>query len=227
MIITCDDHDGIEILKSELAHSFAMKIFGMLRYFLGIEVFYSPKGYLLSQSKYIADLFERTQLTDNRTIDTPLETNVRYSSSDGTPLEDSSLYRTIVGSLVYLIVTRPDIPHTIHVVSQFVTAPTIVHWSAVLRILRYLWGTQFYNLMFPFKYSLELHAYSDADWAGDPTNRKSTTRYFIFLDDSLISWKSKKQDVISRSSTEVGYRVMTSTTCEIIWLRRLLADMGI
>ncbi|XP_047319267.1 uncharacterized mitochondrial protein AtMg00810-like [Impatiens glandulifera] len=192
MIITCDDHDGIESLKSELAHSFAMKYLGMLRYFLGIEVAYSLKVYLLSQSKYIADLFERSRLTDNRIIDTPLETNAKYSSSDGTPLEDYDLYRIIVGNLVYLNVTLPDIVHTVHVVSQFVISPTIVHWATVVRILRYLRGTQFHSLMFPSTSSLKLCAYSDADWAGDPTDRKSTTRYCIFLGDSLISWKSKK-----------------------------------
>ncbi|XP_047315671.1 uncharacterized mitochondrial protein AtMg00810-like [Impatiens glandulifera] len=111
------DHDGIESLKSELARSFSMKDLGMLRYFLGSEVAYSLKGYLLSQSKYIANLFKRARLTGNRIVDTPLETNVKYSPSNDTPLEDSGLYRTIVGSLVYLTVARLDIAHAVHVVS--------------------------------------------------------------------------------------------------------------
>ena len=227
MIITGDDYDGIESLKSDLARCFAMKDLGSLRYFLGIEVAFSPKGYLLSQSKYISDLFERARLTDNRIVDTPLETNARYSPSDGSPLPDPSLYRTMVGSLVYLTVTRPDIAHAVHIVSQFVTAPTTVHWAAVLRILRYLRGTQFQSLLFPSSSSLELRAYSDADWAGDLTDRKSTTGFCVFLGDSLISWKSKKQDVISRSSTEAEYRAMATTTCEIVWFRWLLADLGV
>ncbi|KAJ9548119.1 hypothetical protein OSB04_020662 [Centaurea solstitialis] len=173
-IITGDDHDGIESLKQELAHRFAMKDLGTLRYFL-----------------------------------------------------DPSLYRTIVGSLVYLTVTRPDIAHAVHVVSQFVTAPTTVHWGAVLRILRYLRGTQFQSLLFPSTSSLKLNAYSDASWDSDPSDRKSTTGFCIFLGDSLISWRSKKQDVVSRSSTEAEYRAMAVTTCEIVWLRWLLADMGV
>ncbi|XP_042426160.1 uncharacterized mitochondrial protein AtMg00810-like [Zingiber officinale] len=227
MIITGDDFNGIESLKFELAHCFAMKDLGSLRYFLGIEIASSPKGYLLSQSKYIADLFERAHLTDNRVVDTPLETNARYSPSDGSPLPDPNLYRTVVGSLVYLTVTRPDIAYAVHVVSQFVTAPTTVHWAAVLRILQYLRGTQFQSLLFPSTSSLELCAYSDADWAGDLTDRKSTTGFCIFLGDSLISWKSKKQDVISRSSIEAEYRAMATATCEIVWLRWLLADIGV
>ncbi|XP_047315071.1 uncharacterized mitochondrial protein AtMg00810-like [Impatiens glandulifera] len=192
MIITSDDHDGIKSLKSELAHSFVIKDLGMLCYFLGIKVAYSPKGYLLSQSKYIADLFERARLTDNRIVDTPLETNAKYFMSDGTPLEDSCLYRIVVGSLIYLTITRPDIALVVHVVNQFVIAPTRVHWAVVLRILKYLRGTQFHSLMFPITSSLELRAYSNAEWAGDSINRKSTIRYCIFLGDSLISRKSKK-----------------------------------
>ncbi|XP_073280660.1 secreted RxLR effector protein 161-like [Primulina huaijiensis] len=126
-----------------------------------------------------------------------------------------------------MLVTRPDIAHAVHVVSQFVTAPTTVHWAAVLRILRYLRGTQFQSLLFPSTSSLELRAYFDTDWAGDPTDRKSTTGFCIFLGDSLIFWKSKKQVVISKSSTEAEYRAMASTTYEIVWLRWLLADFGI
>ena len=227
MIITGDDVDGILMLKTELTRCFAMKDLGSLRYFLGIEVASSPKGYLLSQSKYISDIFERSRIIDNKTADTPIEINARYSASDGSPLPDPSLYRTVVGSLVYLTITRPDIAYAVHIVSQFVTSPTTVHWAAVLRILRYLRGTQFQSLLLSSTSSLELHAYSDADWASDPTDRKSTTGFCIFLGDSLISWKSKKQDVISRSSTEAEYRAMASTTCEIVWLRWLLADMGV
>lgn len=227
MIITGDDIDGIDVLKSELARNFEMKDLGPLRYFLGIEVASSPKGYLLSQSKYICDILERARLTDNKVVDTPMENNIHLSPSDGVSLSDPTLYRTIVGSLVYLTITRPDIAHAVHVVSQFVTSPTTVHWAAVLRILRYLRGTRFQSLLFSSSSSLELRAYSDADWAGDPTDRKSVTGFCIFLGDSLISWKSKKQDVVAVSSTEAEYRAMALTTREIVWLRRLLTDMGV
>ncbi|XP_062085785.1 uncharacterized mitochondrial protein AtMg00810-like [Humulus lupulus] len=175
MIITGDDANGIAELKTHLTREFEMKDLVSLRYFLGIEVAYSPRGYILSQSKYIADILDPARLSDARTFDTPLELNARYSLSDGVALSDPSLYRTLVGSLVYLTITRPDIAYAVHIVSQFVASPTTVHWAAVLRILRYLRGTQFQSLFFPSTSTLELRAYSDADWGVDFTDRKSTT----------------------------------------------------
>ncbi|XP_062093361.1 uncharacterized mitochondrial protein AtMg00810-like [Humulus lupulus] len=192
-----------------------------------VPVAFSPKGYLLSQSKYTSDIIDRARLTDTKVVATPFELNVQYSPSDGTPLHDPTLYRTIVGSLVYLTITRPDIAYAVHIVSQFVASPTTVHWAAVLRILRYLRGTIFQSLLFPSTSSLELRAYSDDDHGRDPTDRKSVTSFCIFLGDYLISWKSKKQTVVSQSSTEAEYRAMSSTTKEIVWLRWLLVDMGV
>ncbi|GJV16682.1 uncharacterized mitochondrial protein-like protein [Tanacetum coccineum] len=177
MIITRDDYDGIELLKEELSHQFSMKDLGLLRYFVGVEVGSSPKGYLLSQSKYIDDLFDRTIMTDNKITGVPI--NAKYTPTYGDPLPNPSLYCTIVGSLVYLSATRLDIAYVVHIVSQFVGAPTTVYWAVVLQILRYL---QVY------------------DWV------------CVFLGDSLISWKSKKQDVLSRSFTKAEYRAMYVTT---------------
>ncbi|XP_031286369.1 uncharacterized protein LOC116145064 [Pistacia vera] len=155
-----------------LPEKFELKDLGSFRYFLGIEVAYSPRGYLLSQSKYVVDILERARLTDNKTVDTLIEVNAKYSSSDGLPLSDPTLYRTIIGSLVYLTITRPDIAYVVHVVSQIVASPTTVHWAVVLHILQYLRGTVFQSLLLPSTSSLELCAYSDADHGSDPIDRK-------------------------------------------------------
>jgi len=194
---------------------------------MGIKVACSPRGYLLSQSKYVADILKRTRLTANKTIDTPIEVNARYSSSDGLSLIDPTLYRTIIRSLIYLTITHPDIAYVVHVVSQFVVSPTTVHWAVILRILRYLWGIIFLSLLLSSTSFLELRADFDVDHGSDPTDRKSVTGFCIFLGNSLISWKSKKQFIVSQSSIEAKYHVMASTIKEIVWLRWLLVDMRV
>uniref|UniRef100_A0A2N9EJL0 CCHC-type domain-containing protein n=1 Tax=Fagus sylvatica TaxID=28930 RepID=A0A2N9EJL0_FAGSY len=156
----------------------------------GLEVSSDSTGYYLSQAKYASDLLSRAGLTDTKVVSTPLEMNARLTPLDGTPLSDATLYRQLVGSLVYLTVTRPDIAHAVHLVSQFLSAPHSTHYAAVLHILRYIKGTMFHGLHFSAHSTLDLCAYSDADWAGDPTDRRSTTGFCFFLGDSLISWRN-------------------------------------
>jgi hypothetical protein len=125
-------------------------------------------------------------------------------------LTDPTLYRTIVVSLVYFIITRPYIAYVVHVVSQFIVSPIIVHWATILCILRHLHCTVFQSLLLSSTSSLQLRAYFDADHDSDPPERKSVTGFCIFLSDSLISWKTKKQYIVSQSSTEVEYCAMAS-----------------
>jgi hypothetical protein len=122
--------------------------------------------------------------------------------TDGVPLEDASQYQHIVGSLVYLTVTRLDIAHVVHILSLFVCAPTSVHFGHLLHVLRYLQGTSSQSLFYAHDTLLQLHAYSNSTWASDPTDRRSITGYCILLGPSPIAWKSKKQAVVSRSSME-------------------------
>uniref|UniRef100_A0A2N9I753 Integrase catalytic domain-containing protein n=1 Tax=Fagus sylvatica TaxID=28930 RepID=A0A2N9I753_FAGSY len=218
---------SIQDLKRFLGQHFEMKDLGLLSYFLGLEVSSSSDSYYLTQAKYTSDLISQAGITDSKIVDTPIEYNNRLNTHDGEPLPDATLYRQLVGSLIYITVTRPDISYAVHIVSQFMAAPRSLHYAAVLRILRYLKGTLFHGLHFSSQSSLTLQAYSDADWAGDPTDRCSTTGYCFLLGDSLISWRSKKQSVVARSSTEAEYRALADTTAELLWLRWLLQDLGI
>jgi hypothetical protein len=227
MIITKDDIVGICNLQQFLSQQFEMKDLGSLSYFLGLEVSSDQNGYYLSQAKYASDLFSRAGLTDCKIVDSPLEMNVKLRATDGELLSDATLYRQLVGSLIYLTVTRPDLAYAVHLVSQFMTTPRLVHYVVVLRILYYVKGALFHGLPFSSHSSLDLRVYSDADWAGDPTDRRSTTGYCFLLGDSLISWRSKKQSVVTHSSTEAEYRALADTTSELLWLRWLLHDMGV
>ena len=129
---------------------------GPLHYFLGIEITSLPDGYRLSQQRYTLDLLARSGLTDTRTAATSMELHLQLRASDGTPLPDPSRYRHLVGSLVYLAVTRPDISHAVHILSQFVSAPTSVHYAHLLRVLRYLRGTPSRSLFYSRRSSLQL-----------------------------------------------------------------------
>ncbi|KAL0541716.1 hypothetical protein IC582_021771 [Cucumis melo] len=168
----------------------------------------APRAWFATFSSTITQL----GITDSNTASTPLDPNVHLTPYDGVPLKDVSLYRQLVGSLIYLTVTRPDIAYAVHIVSQFMAAPRTIHFTAVLRILRYIKGTLGPGLQFSSQSSLVLSGYSDADWAGDPTDWRSTTGYCFYLGDSLISRRSKKQSIVSRSSIESEYRALADTT---------------
>jgi hypothetical protein len=227
MLITGDDVQGVKGIKSVLTSKFEMSDLGFLTYFLGIEVAYSQRGYFLSQSKLACEIIDRSGISDDKVCETPEVVGAKMKIDDGVPLTDPTPYRQLVGSLMYLSITRPDLSHALHIASQFQHAPTTVHMSAVLRIIRYLKGTVNKGVFLSSSSELKLLAYTDSDWGGDPSNRHSTTGFCIFLGESLISWRCKKQQKVSLSSTEAEYRAMASTTMEIVWIRRLLEDMGV
>jgi hypothetical protein len=205
MIITSDDPEYIAFVKARLSDQFLLSDLGPLRYFLGIEISSTPEGFFLSQEKYIQNLLDRASLTDHRTVETPMELNVHLTLTNDEPLEDPTRYRHIIGSLIYLGVTRPDISYSVHILSQFVSAPTQIHYSH-LRVLRYL-----RCLFFPRSSYLQLHAYYDTTWASDPPDHhslSSISAYYVFLGGSLVAWKTKKRIAVSRSSAQARLHAM-------------------
>ena len=135
---------------------------------------------------------------------------------DGEPISDATRYRQLVGNLIYLTITRLGISHAVGMVSKFTDAPHSIHYAAILRILRYVKGTLYHGLHYSSRSSLELHAYSDADWAGDLTDRCSIIGFCFLLGTSLVLWRSKKQDVVSHSSTEAEYRAFADSACQLV-----------
>jgi hypothetical protein len=177
----------------------------LLHYFLGIEVQHTTSDLYLSQTKYVKDLLNRTSMLQANPCNTPIATSVSLFQFDGNSFEDPHLYRSVVGALQYATITWPDISFVVNNVAQFMHSPTITYWTAVKRIIRYLAGSSFHGLFFKPSSSINLHAYSDVDWADCPDDRRSTTGFCIFLGPNLVSWSAKKQHTVSRSSTEAEF----------------------
>ncbi|CAH9117528.1 unnamed protein product [Cuscuta europaea] len=164
-------------------------------------------------------------MLDCRPVDTPMDPNVKLVSEQGDLLPNKERYRRLIGKLNYLTITRPDISFAVNVLSQFLDKPCDGHWDAAIRVLRYIKKTPGQGLLFEDRGHRDIVGYCDADWAGCPMDRRSTSGYCILIGGNLISWKSKKQDVVARSSAEAEYRAMALTSCEILWLKHLLQEL--
>ncbi|KAL0561798.1 hypothetical protein IC582_002241 [Cucumis melo] len=226
IIISGNNNQKLKEVKEMLKRKFDIKDLGKLSYFLGIEIAHSTKGLFLSQRKYTLDLLKETGKLGTKPATTPMETNIKLNTEDGKPLSGISQYQRIVGKLIYLTVTRPDITFAVSIVSQFMHAPRTCHMEAINRILRYLKGTPGQGILMKQNSTNTVVGFSDADWAGS-CDRKSTTGFCTFVGGNLVTWKSKKQNVVARSSAEAEYRAMASTASELIWIKHLLHDMQI
>lgn len=145
----------------------------------------------------------------------PMQQQLKLSKDSGELLSNCSSFRRLIGKLMYLTLSKPDITYAMHRLSQFLAHPRVPHMKAAIRIVQYIKGTPGQGVFFPIESDLQLKAYCDVDWAGCPDTRKSLTVYCVFLGDALISWRSKKQTMVSRSSAEAEYRSMATTSCEL------------
>ena len=208
-----------------LQQEFSMKDLGPLHHFLGISVAQHSDGLFMSQRQYTLDILERAGMTDCKSCSTPVDTQAKVSAADGPPVSDATNYRSLTGALQYLTFTRPDITYAVQQVCLHMHDPREPHLSAVKRILRYMRGTLDHGLLLRHGAASELTVYTDADWAGCPDTRKSTSGYAVFLGDNLVSWSSKRQNTVSRSSAEAEYRAVANGVAEACWLRQLLHEL--
>nr|GEY64037.1 putative RNA-directed DNA polymerase [Tanacetum cinerariifolium] len=226
MIITGNDEPEIKKLKEGLFTEFEMKDLGRLKYFLGIEVLRSQQGIFICQKKYVLDLLAETGMLDCKPAETPMVANQKLYMEPDAELADKGRYQRMVGKLIYLSHTRPDIAYSVGVVSQFMHQPQKAHMDAVERIIEYLKGTPGHGVLFKSNGHLDIQVYTDADWAGDKGNRRSTSGYFSMVGGNLVTWRSKKQKVVSLSSAEAEYRGISRGVAELLWIRKLLTEVG-
>ncbi|XP_020584559.1 uncharacterized protein LOC110027457 [Phalaenopsis equestris] len=225
--MTGNDEKDKHELKLRLVKEFEIKELGKLKYFLGLEVAYSTQGIFISQQKYMIDLLTETEKIGCKSIAIPIDPNYKLGEAKEEPAVDKGMYQRLVGKLIYLADTRPDIAYSVSMISQFMHDPREPHLQAAYRVLHYLKGNLGKGILFKRNDTLTLEAYTDADYVGSIVDRRSTTRYCTFLGGNLVTWRSKKQNVVARSSAESEFRAIAQGLCELLWLRIILDDLRI
>ena len=227
IIITGNDEEEIGKLKIKLGREFEIKDLGEMKYFLGMEVARSGAGISISQRKYVLDLLDETGMAGCKPADTPMQQNLQFSKETSKRQTDKGRYQQLVGKLIYLSHTRPDITFAVSVVSQFMNEPTEEHMEAVTRILRYLKKTPGLGLLFRKTDNRSVEMFTDASWASEITSRRSTTGYCAYVWGNLVTWRSKKQSVVARSSAEAEYRALALGIQEAMWIQRVLKELNL
>lgn len=202
-----------------------MKDLGAFHHFLGVTVVRQPSGLLLHQRQYSLEILERAGMTDCKPCSTPVDVSAKLLAIAGDPVSDPTDFRSLAGALQYLTFTRPDISYTVQQVCPHMHNPCEPHLTTLKRILRYIRGTLDFGIHIQKASCNDLVVYSDADWAGCPDTRKSTSGYAVFLDDDLVSWSSKRQNRVSCSSAEAEYRAVANAVAEASWIRQLLLEL--
>ena len=228
MLITGNNSETLASLLAELNKQFKMKDLGQMHYFLGIQARFHIDGLFLSQQKYAEDLLVDASMSDCAPMPTPLPLQLNKQRNQNQELFSNPTYfRSLAGKLQYLTLTRPDIQFDVNYVCKKMHAPTVLDFSLLKRILRYVKGTMTMGINFRKDSDCTLRAYSDSDWSGCQETRRSTGGYCTYFGLNLISWSSQKQSSVSKSSTEAEYRTLSEAASEITWLSSILKELRI
>ncbi|XP_020549853.1 uncharacterized protein LOC110012087 [Sesamum indicum] len=222
ILLTGDSTTELDALKAHLHSLFTIKDLGLAKYFLGLEFARSSHGLLVTQQKYLPDILADTSMLGAKAAPTPLPPGLKLSADAGSLLPDPSSYRRLIGCLLYLGFTRPDVYFAVQQLSQFLQHPRSSHWDVAVHVLCYLKGSSSLGIFFSSRNTLHPSVYTDTSWASYPDSRRFVSGYCIFLGSSLVSWRKKKQATVSHSSAEAEYHSMGAAVCELLWLSYLL-----
>ena len=206
---------------------FEMSMVGELTYFLGLQVKQMEDSIFLSQSKYAKNIVKKFGLESASHKRTPAPTHLKLSKDEKGVDVDQSLYRSMIGSLLYLTASRPDIAFAVGVCARYQADPKVSHLNQVKRIIKYVHGTCDYGMLYTHGSNPVLTGYCDADWAGSADDRKSTSGGCFFLGNNLISWFSKKQNCVSLSTAEAEYIAAGSSCSQLVWMKQMLTEYNV
>ncbi|CAL1353265.1 unnamed protein product [Linum trigynum] len=227
LILSGNSMKLIQGAKNYLSQQFKVRDLGELKYFLGLEIARSASGISVSQRKYCLDLLQDTGFLNGKPVNSPSDMKTRLSQFNDEELVNPYEYKSLLGRLNYLTTTRPDIAYAVQQLCQFQAQPKVSHVKAAHRVQRYLKGSLGQGLFFASDTVFSLTGYTDSDWGACPDTRKSITGYCTFLGSSLITWKAKKQAIVSKSSSEAEYRALSQLSCEVQWITQLLKDLNV
>ncbi|RVX14987.1 Retrovirus-related Pol polyprotein from transposon TNT 1-94 [Vitis vinifera] len=225
LLVTGSNEKLVKEFKAEMLKVFEMTDLGLMSYFLGMEVKQDHDGVFISQKKYAKEILNKFHMDDCKRTSTPMNQKEKFSKDDGTEKVDESQYRSLIGCLMYLTATRPDIMFLVSLLSRFMHCASEVHFQVAKRIVRYIKGTTNYGIKYSYCQNFKLHGYSDSDWAGSIDDMRSTTGFCFSFGSGIFSWSSKKQDVIAQSTVEAEYVAANATVNQAIWIRKILADL--
>jgi len=226
LIYTGNDVSLCHSFKKSMMSEFDMTNLGRMRYFLGVEILQDSKGIFMCQRKYAQDVLSRFGMKNCKAVKNPIVLGTKLSRENAGTKVDATLFKKVVGSLMYLTTTRPDLMYGVSLISRFMANPTETHWTAAKRLLRYLKGTTEFGIYYKRGENTSIIAYTDSDFAGDSDDRKSTSGSVFFLGSGAVSWSSKKQPIVTLSTTEAEYIAAASCACQSIWIKRIMETLG-
>ncbi|KAG8489064.1 hypothetical protein CXB51_017032 [Gossypium anomalum] len=226
LLVTGSKEELINEFKEQMLKVFEMTDLGVMTYFLGMEVNQSDQGIFISQHIFALKILSKFCMANCKPVNTPVAQGEKLSRSESVERVDEKEYRSLVGCLLYLTATRPDIMFGVSLLSRFMHCCNVTHFKAAKRILRYVKGTLNHGVMFKKEKELKLIGYSDSDWAGSVDDMKSTSGYFFTLGSGVFCWSSKKQQTVAQSTAEAEYIAAAAAVNQAIWLRKLLSDLN-
>jgi hypothetical protein len=229
LIYTGNDEHMMRNFKRSMREMFAMTDLGKMKYFLGIEVIQNKQGIFINQQKYGSEILQRFGMSDCNGVCSPIVPGCKLVKDEAGKAIDATMYKQMIGCLMYMLATRPDMAYSVCLTARYMERPTEMHVAAVKRILRYLKGTLDHGILYKPKAGGELilEGWSDSDYAGDYDDRKSTSGYVFTMNGVAVSWCSKKQPIVTLSTTEAEFVSAASCACQCIWLRNVLKHLHV
>ncbi|KAK2427210.1 putative mitochondrial protein [Trifolium repens] len=229
LIYTGNDEHMMRNFKRSMREMFAMTDLGKMKYFLGIEVIQNKQGIFINQQKYGSEILQRFGMSDCNGVCSPIVPGCKLVKDEAGKAIDATMYKQMIGCLMYMLATRPDMAYSVCLTARYMERPTEMHVAAVKRILRYLKGTLDHGILYKPKTGDELilEGWSDSDYAGDYDDRKSTSGYVFTINGVAVSWCSKKQPIVTLSTTEAEFVSAASCACQCIWLRNVLKHLHV